>query len=285
MKSISTNRLETLIAITLILGFCTAAGLDSEEMEEIIESENKTVSDGLILKSELLWRLLAVQTGNDAIIDIDSIKQSKDFQLFDRKEKQWQTDYENITGEFEQIFPLIKSLNAESGLDKEQLMLQYLSLLEKCKSQDLLCYMIVSAIPVTTVLSQFTQLASNFDKYTPAVQLFITSYVVLLNRQELYGKYEYILNASNVEMAYPFNRFIHSMHHKLFWLAKALHAIQQNDKEKLSHYHNLLRISGVGGHIRYLYGMQLCTWLSQYMNIESGELEEELDEEDGDDNK
>jgi hypothetical protein len=43
--------------------------------------------------------------------------------------------------------------------------------------------------------------------------------------------------------------------------------LQGWNKEKIFHFHNLLRISGTGGTLRLLYAAQLETWLKAYMGV------------------
>jgi len=179
------------------------------------------------------------------------------------------------------IFPVLKSLATnEFNLDDQTLFGEFLKLMEKHKSEGDLSYVIAAAIPLKLLLPNLNELENSFNQFSPAVQLLITAYVATVPR-ESYTQYEFILNASKVDSAYPFNRFIHAMHHKLFWLVKAMHAIQKNDKEAIFHYHNLLRYSGTGGAIKFLYAIQLTNWLQNYMGIED-ENEDEVEDEDSD---
>ena len=66
-----------------------------------------------------------------------------------------------------------------------------------------------------------------------------------------------------MEDAFPGHENIHAMHHKLFWLIKALIALGTKDKTQILHYHNLLRISGMDGYQRLLYVAQLTLWLQK----------------------
>lgn len=259
----------------VFLDFNIAKDMETEDLEEIIEEQTRSFSDQFIINAELLLRQLN-ETENGAIEDLETLKEKRDFQLYEKKKEQWQKAYDDSAEDSESLFRELRSLGInEEDLDDEALMTAFLELLEKHKSNDTLSYLIVNAIPLQTLLAQFSVLENNFAQYTPSVQLFITSYAALQNR-EANTDYNFIINAATVEMAYPFNRFIHAMHHKLFWLVKAILAIQEDNKEKILYYHNLLRISGTGGHIKYLYAAQLVNWLSKYMGIEG-------DEEDNDD--
>ncbi len=72
------------------------------------------------------------------------------------------------------------------------------------------------------------------------------------------------------------------MHHKLFWLVQSIFAIQQNHEVRILHY-NLVRISGTGGNIKYLYAGKLVNWLSKYMGLEENEVEDDGEDEESDD--
>jgi hypothetical protein len=224
----------------VFMDFNVAKDSSTEELEE--QAEIRNYSDGLIINTELLLRQLN-DTERGVLEDFETLTQKKD------------------------------SLGTnEDDLDDESLVKRVLSLLEKYKDNDTVSYMIVNSIPLATVLGSIRMLEANFSQFTPAVQLFVTAHAVLTNQlpDEVYG---FIMNADNVEMAYPFNRSIHGMHHKLFWFVKAINALRVNDKENIFYYHNLLRVSGTGGHIRYLYAAQLNTWLNKYMGIDDDDDE------------
>lgn len=259
------------------LDFHLVKGMSTQKLEKLMEAERGRVSELPIIRSELLLRDLD-ERENGVIEDFETLKETKDFKLFDNKQEQWQRDYGQNKEGLEKIFPLLNSISSNpDDLDDEKLMQKALKLVEKHKSDDMLSYMILNAVPLLTVLSQFAVLEEHFPTYSPAVQLFIAQYATLQNKMND-GQYNFIINASTVEMAYPFNRFIHGLHHKLFWLVKALHAYQQEDKEKLLYYHNLIRIAGTGGLIRYLYATQLVSWLSKYMGIEDEYMDQGEDE-------
>lgn len=263
------------------LDFNVVKDMETEELEEIVAEQTRSFTDQFIVNSELLLRELN-ETENGVLEDFEFVKEKKDFRQYENRKEQWQKAYDESEAEIDRIFPTLQSLTSdENGLDDEAMMSAFLELLEKYTSNDAVSYVIVNSMPLQIILGQFRALEKSFPQHTPAVQLFIASYA-MLTKQEVDPNYHFIINASSVEYAYPFNRLIHGMHHKLFWLVKAIHGIQSDDKETILHYHNLLRISGTGGNIRYLYAAQLVSWLSKYMGIE---IEQEDDGDDESDSK
>ena len=115
--------------------------------------------------------------------------------------------------------------------------------------------MIFHGIPMHVLLPSIEELQNHFSKFPPAVQLTITAYSIVLQK-ESYDKHQLITEAKTVEEVYKGNKYIHAYHHKCFWFVKALNALQQDDQQKILHYHALLRIVGIGGHIKYLYAGQ-----------------------------
>lgn len=252
------------------IDFNIVAGLETQQLEEMIEEGSESFSDLVIVKTELLLRKLHEEE-NGILIDFDTIRQTKDYQLFEKGKEQWEKSYTNTNESVQKIFPEIRDIGINPDeLSNEDLMAKAVALLNKHKSEDIPAYMIINSIPLMTIISKINTLEHNFEKYMPAVQLFIASYMALLEK-EPHPKYHFLLNAATVEMAYPFNRHIHGFHHKLFWFLQAIRAIQQNDKEKIIRYHNLLRISGTGGHLKSLYAAQLETWLRRYMGLDDKE--------------
>ncbi|MGZ3975676.1 MAG: hypothetical protein ACXVMI_15505, partial [Flavisolibacter sp.] len=78
--------------------------------------------------------------------------------------------------------------------------------------------------------------------------------------------FSYITEAVSVEDVFSPGYKLHSLHHKIFWVVKALHAINHNKKEELQHLHSFLSITGVGGRLRSVYVARLNEWLEEYVN-------------------
>lgn len=261
----------------VFMDFNVISKLETEELEELIEEESESYSDLVIVNTELLFRRL-YEEENSILPTLEEVRQEKDYQLLEKKREQWEKAAEDNEARIEKIFPKLQALRSnENELSQEDLMTEGLKLLQKNKTDDMIAFMIVNSLPLLTVLSEINRLENNFEQYSPAIQLFIAAYVVLL-KKEPGAKYDFLLNASTVEMAYPFNRHIHGLHHKLFWLLKAIYAIQQDDKTKLLHYHNLLRVSGTGGNIKYMYATMLESQLKNYLGITPDEDKTENDD-------
>lgn len=275
--------------------FNIVAPMEDEELEDFME-EISMGTNGFIINAELLFRQLNEREGG-IITGIEQLMETKEYKLYQNKLKDWQTTEDKPEGQFEDLFLEIHSLiQVDENSNEEVIFAGFLNLLDKHKANDEMAFIILGSIPLLTMVMQMEKLEDKFTQYPPAVQLLITAFAVLLNKTEN-TDFDFILNASTVEMAYPFNRSIHSLHHKLFWLIKALLAIQQNDKENILRYHNLLRIVGIGSDIRFLYAPQLISWLKNYMGLETDEdfdsddyleivdEEEDDEEEDNDDNE
>jgi hypothetical protein len=53
------------------------------------------------------------------------------------------------------------------------------------------------------------------------------------------------------------------LHHKVFWAVKALHAMNNDNKEQIQHYHSLLSLTGIGGKLKYAYAVRFADWLEK----------------------
>jgi hypothetical protein len=89
-----------------------------------------------------------------------------------------------------------------------------------------------------------------------------------------------MLSSENVEDVYAGNVNIHSLHHKFFWFVKALDALNRSDENGVSLWHNLLRLTGVGGSLKFLYAARLESWLREKLNLGPDELPDDFDEDD-----
>ena len=245
------------------LDFYDAARFESSLLKDAFEQHSKEPLDEMIIKTELLWRRL-MQEQSELIADEEDIMNTEEFMQYDNKMEQWIDSTTKSITEQNKAFEHFKSVILE---DKEMEIEEYTDLIMQYAHNETAAVMIFHGIPLPVLINDIEKLQNNFSKFPPAVQLTITAYSIVLQK-ESYDQHQLIVKSKTVEEAFPGNKNIHAYHHKCFWLVQALHALQQNDQQKILHYHSLLRIVGTGGHIKYLYAAQLNDWLARFMHID-----------------
>ena len=248
-------------------GFLDFNLLRKQSKAEILHAMQYDIRSGLdliIMKTELLFRQLA-EAEPENIPATEDIVATEPYKKFADKAEQSQEAMELNAENAEYIFNELKDILADGGFtkDAENGMME---LLQKNIFNEQNSFMVLQTMPIHIILPLFNELQKNFHRYLPAVQLLIAAYAVL-QRKGLLTNYQFILNAESIDKAYPDNDKIHALHHKQFWLVKAFHALAENDTEKIIFYHSLLRVSGIGGNIKYLYAAQLTGWLAKYLDI------------------
>ena len=91
------------------MDFHVVKDMDTEELEELIEEEVYSFSETLILKSELLMRQLNEKEPG-VLEDFETIKEKRDFQLYDKKKEQWKKAHEDNEEELERMFPELRAV-------------------------------------------------------------------------------------------------------------------------------------------------------------------------------
>jgi hypothetical protein len=245
------------------LDFNNIAEFETDLLQDALETHLREPLDEMIIKTELLWRRLSEEKP-ELMATEDYLRNTKEFKRYDDKIEQWRESSEKNLSEREKAFQELKSL---AGNNKETGIQEYINLLLQYSFDETTAAMIFHGIPMLVLLPSIEELQNHFSKFPPAVQLAITAYSIVLQK-ESYDKHQLITEAKTVEEVYKRNKDIHAYHHKYFWFMKALNALQQDDQQKILHYHALLRIVGTGGHIRYLYAARLNEWLSKFMHID-----------------
>lgn len=230
-----------------------------DELFNALDENSRSIPEELIITSELLWRRLA-KAKPLAIIPEKSILENDIYKAYEHKRELWHIDYETKKAGQEKAYDELILLAQDAGIS------EYLALLDKYRDNEYAQVMIFHGTPFLTLMNEFEYLENNFSQYSPAMQLTIAAYGVLI--QKNMERYHFILHAENVEQAYPQNNTIHALHHKGFWLVKVLRSLQLKITKEILLYHALIRIGGTGGAIKFLYAAQLNAWLLEYMNID-----------------
>ncbi len=262
------------------LDFEHIAETGEEDLKEIVTEQNRSSFDLQTIMSELLLRQLN-KTEAGAIIKPDELSRTKECRVYENGLVQWQSQYQEIQDEIEAVFPRLQQMAGNpENLEKEVLLENYLKLIDSYKDKENMGFVIFNAISLPLIIEFTSYLLEKLDRFNADVQLLIACYAAL---QQISSDNLSILNSvGEVSMAYPYNKTIHGLHSKLFWLYKAIRSIHDGDKEKILFYHNLLRISGTPGTLRILYVIQLNNWLKEQLGLDEVEdqldLEENLDE-------
>ncbi len=248
------------------LDFEQAAEIDEDWLNDIFDEENRSKSDQFVALSELMLRHLDSKKPG-TIKDYPDLKTTKQLQLFEKGFDQWIAEEENCEAEIDQVIQSLSSLASfEEHRDSITQLQHYISLLDKHKQNSHLSSLIFSAIHPRLLIENTAYLAENVSKRNTVIQIFIACYAAL--QQLHFSPLEHIEKAAHAEMAFPFNKTIHALHHKSFFLLKAIIALNDKDKENILVYHNLLRISNTEPTLRLLYVAQFISWLRDQLDWE-----------------
>lgn len=236
----------------------------TELLEDILELNSRSATDNLMIKTELLLRKLE-ETAPDLIPKIDALLSSREYELFQSKieESQRLADMNNDADEA--VFEALKAISARqepNAIAAES----FYNLFTKNASNELSTYLLFQTVPLPFILMNLPALEENMHQYLPAGQMLLAFYS-LLKHEIVLPQFNFLIQATQVQEAYPAHKNLHSLHYKCFWIFKALYAIKQNKAQDICYYHSLLSICGIGGDVKYMYAIQLSKWLKAHLNI------------------
>lgn len=229
-----------------------------EELEEAFDDETRSIADSLVLHSAIMMRLLNEREPG-WLKDEDEIVSSEDFKIYESKIELHEASFNENENLISLVFKDFKAIPSGAGSDIGEKS-PYFKLFQKYAHKELAAFMALNIMPLLTMATNLVNLQSTIYTYPPLVQLAITAFSLAL-QQKSKGNFAFITKASVVEEAYPGKKHLHAMHHKIFWVVKALDAMNKDNKESIQHYHALITITGIGGSLKQAYAIRLSEWL------------------------
>lgn len=253
-----------------LLDFNHVSEISTSKLLFVLTSHERAIAEEVIIKAELLVRMYHEERDETVIADEKEIIESPAYKMYEERKDKWNEAYEASKPFLSEIQDEVRNLLLRGTGDENEIN-NYLSLFDKYSESEIAVSSLLQAGPPAIVIKMFNELLKRFEQYSPLVQLFIAA-IGLIIKNENIELYRFILSAENVEDAYPAGINIHSLHHRFFWLVKALHALNIEDEKSLWHWHNLIRMTGIGGNMKSLYAIRLEQWLREKMDLENNDI-------------
>lgn len=243
------------------IDFNDTRNASDDELQEAYNSGTRSVADEKIIYVETMMRLVN-ETDPGWIRDEDVIFASEDFKLFEAKTGLHLQIFNEHEKHISQLVAEINSIVSVTTIDSGQ-DAAYFKLFEKYAQQEFLSFMVLNAMPLITLITNLEHLQNKLNEYPPLVQLTIAALSLALQQKSVDSHFNFITDASVAEEAFPGYKLIHAMHHKIFWVVKALHAMNTDNTEQIKHYHSLLSITSIGGKLKFAYAIRFGDWLEK----------------------
>jgi len=225
-----------------------------------MNDETRSLTDVSVLHATMMMLLLN-ESDPGWLKDDDEITGYEDFKLYEDKYELHGTVYGENEEQMSELFEELKALPPEASSDASKDSL-YIKLFEKYRYKELLASIVLNVMPLFIIAVNLEHLQNTINRYPPLVQLLIVAYSLAL-QQRSKEEFYFITNAPTVENVYLRNKQIHALHHKIFWVIKALNAMNNNDKKSIQHFHSLLSMTGIGGKLKHAYAIRLGEWLEK----------------------
>lgn len=243
------------------LGFSDAKFASGEELDRAFKSDNRSVLDKQIISIEMILRTFnEVEPGWDK--PEEEIREMDDYIRFDMSP-------DNEPGDEERVDKEIKRIAGELGpfLDKketEQKDAKLFAMFEEHAQDEILVFVLLNLLPIRVLENRWETVQQQFTGYLPLVQLVLTTISLALDLPAAEPKMDLILKSRSLEEAFHGHRQFYGLHHKIFWAARALSAMHQDNKEQLQHYHSMLTLSDLPtGQLKLLYVLTFSKWLQK----------------------
>lgn len=231
-----------------------------EELEQArYDDFNRSLSDQEIIYAEQMLRILN-EREEGWVRDEYEIKSTPDFRRYEEMIPMHQKEYSKSMKLTEDMVHEINAVADSMNDNKNEL---YFNLFKKYEQQQIAGFIVLNSMPLLSMLLQIEYLRKNRKEFPPLVQLSIAVFSLSIQKEMFEQDFEYITNAAEVEDAFPVDR-LHALHQKIFWVVKALHAMNHKNKEQVLRYHSLLCISGIGGRLRSAYVIRFNQWLEEF---------------------
>jgi len=232
------------------------AGYDQGDLHSLTDVE--------IVHSEQMFRILE-EREDGWIKQEDEVMHTPDYVKYEEKIPIYTEEYEKNSQWTEELFADIRNASEDESIDVNEG--DYLfQLFEKYDQQDLTGFMLLNSMLPVSALQRLEELRKKRKDYPPLIQLFIAAVSLSLQKTMFEQDFSDIINADSVEDAFSPGYKLHSVHHKIFWVVKALHSVNHDKKQDFQHFQSLLSITGIGGRLRSVYVIRLNEWLAKYVN-------------------
>lgn len=233
------------------------------ELEEVYEDDTRSLTDHEIVRSEQMLRMLDEREAG-WITDEEEVMNMPEFRRYREKISLHEKEYDSSIALIESLRHELNAIIETESTNNEKNDL-YFALFKKYAQNEMGGLVVLIAMPSVSILLHIEYLRQNIKEFPPLVQLFIAAFSLSVQKEMFEQDFDYITNAVLVQDAFSSDSQLHALHEKLFWVVKAVHAMNHNDKQQVLRYHSLLGITGIGGRLKSVYVISFNLWLEQYI--------------------
>lgn len=243
------------------LGFSDTKFASGEELEKAFKSDNRSVLDKHIISIEMILRSFDEnEPGWNK--PVEQILEMDDYRRFEKSP-------DNEPGDEERVDKEIKKIAGELGpfLDEketEQKDAKLFMMFEEHTQDEIPVFVLLNLLPMQVLKNRWETVQQRFTGYPPLVQLVLTTISLALDLPAAEPQMDSIVKSRSIEEAFPGHWLFYGLHHKIFWIARALSAMHQDNKEQLQHYHSMLSLSDLPtGQLKLLYVLTFSKWVEK----------------------
>lgn len=223
-----------------------------------------SLTDVEIIHSEQMFRILEEREAG-WIKEQDEVMSMPAYLKYEEKIPLLNEEYDKSSEATEDLLEEIRNAGEEENTDvnDEHYVFQ---LFERYHQQELTGFILLNTMLPISAIQHLEELRKKRKDYPPLIQLYIAALSLSMQKTMFEQDFDYITKAVSVEDVFSAGYKLHSLHHKIFWVVKALHSVNHDKKQDFQHFQSLLSITGIGGRLRSVYVIRLNEWLEKYLN-------------------
>jgi hypothetical protein len=233
-----------------------------DELEAVYNSGDRSLSDERIIHVEQMLRLLNEREPGWIKTD-DEIMDTKEYRLSESAAELYEATRVKSENLIEKLFTEIDSLPSGAELEAGE-HAAWFELFIKHAKEETAAFIVLISMSLFTTASNLKYLRKHLKEYPPLVQLTIAGFIMAMQEELFESHFDFITKARVVDDAFPGYKPLHFLHHKIFWVVKALYAMNHDNTEQLQHYHALLSLTGIGGKLKSVYATRFAEWLEKH---------------------
>ena len=135
---------------------------------------------------------------------------------------------------------------------------------EEHLDDEILAFLLLNLLEPPMIEKRWELIQQRFFSYPPLVKLGLAAMGLGLPMDGAKVLADSFLKHSDLEDAFPGHGSFHEFHYKFFWVAKAIAAIQRNERKQIQYYHALISVTSLPpGQIKMMYAVTLSLWLRE----------------------
>ncbi|MGZ3938172.1 MAG: hypothetical protein ACXVLT_05660, partial [Flavisolibacter sp.] len=202
-----------------------------EDLEQAGDDEGEihSLTDVEIIHSEQMFRILEEREAG-WIKEQDEVMLTPEYVYYEGEIPLLTEEYEKNSQSTEDLLEEIRNAGENENTDVNDGDYVF-QLFERYHQQELTGFILLNTMLPVSAIQHLEDLRKKRLDYPPLIQLYIAALSLSMQKTMFEQDFSYITEAVSVEDVFSPGYKLHSLHHKIFWVVKALHSMNHDKKQ------------------------------------------------------